>query len=300
MPWSTAPQFSNSYFRLWCFLSLIPMWIRLSPTSKIPTVQSHILLASEYFSGSRVSCSLPSTSLRGNFSHEQYHVYWCSHTHTYGTHHLCVHCNQCLIDIIIVILFVSWSLFYPFSHLLSFSGYAGVVELDSCSQEYKNLSKKFSKDWASAKGPCPPILTIVKIINPMVSERFERCHGKFLLYQGIEQHYHGTTLCCDLADYAELCDDPNCGACGITRIGFDPQKIDSVSWQRFGKGFYFAPNSSKSYDYAVGNRFGAKIRDKVSSSRRSGFEQLNLCPLVFSKRNPSGTHLFSWQSSSFG
>ena len=39
------------------------------------------------------------------------------------------------------------------------------------------------------------------------------------------------------------------GVCGISKRGFDPQWINSTSWQRFGKGFYFARNSSKSYDY---------------------------------------------------
>ena len=141
-------------------------------------------------------------------------------------------------------------------------GFAAVVELDSQSQTYKDLSKKFQKTWAKAKGPCPPVITIVKIVNPMVAERFERYRSKFLVYRGIEQHYHGTTLCCDLANYAELCDDPNCGACGIARRGFDPQRINLKAWQRFGKGFYFAPNSSKSYDYAANNRIGATVRDK--------------------------------------
>ena len=168
---------------------------------------------------------------------------------------------------------------HPFFYLLSFPGYASVVELESNSQEYKNLCKKFRKDWARSKGVCPPVITIVKIINPMISERFERCRSKFLLYQGIEQHYHGTTLCCDLADYAELCDNPNCGACGIIRKGFDPQRISSFSWQRFGQGFYFAPNSSKSYDYAVGNRFGANITD-----RNTRYNAVFLCDIAPGKK----------------
>ena len=88
-------------------------------------------------------------------------------------------------------------------------GFAAVVELDSQSQTYKDLSKKFQKTWAKAKGPCPPVITIVKIVNSMVVERFERYRSKFLVYRGTEQHYHGTTLCCDLADYAELCNDLN-------------------------------------------------------------------------------------------
>ena len=136
------------------------------------------------------------------------------------------------------------------------------MELDSQSKKYRDLSKKFKKDWAKEKGQCPSIITIVKIINPMVLERFESYRSKFSSYRGIERHYHGTTLCCDIANYAELCDDPNCGACGIAKRGFDPQRINLSAWQRFGNGFYFAPNSSKSYDYAAGNRFGATVRDK--------------------------------------
>ena len=146
--------------------------------------------------------------------------------------------------------------------ILSFSGFATVVELNSISEKYKKLQKKFQKDWAKEKGPCPSIITIVRIVNPMVAERFESYHNHFHFYRGIERHYHGTTLCCDLANYAELCDDPNCGACGIARRGFDPQRINLKAWQRFGNGFYFAYNSSKSYDYAAGNRFGATVRDK--------------------------------------
>ena len=133
------------------------------------------------------------------------------------------------------------------------------MELDSQSKQYRDLSKKFQKDWAKEKGQCPSIVTIFRIVNPMVAERFEGYRDHFVLYRGTEKHYHGTMLCCDLANYAELCDDPNCGACGIAKRGFDPQKINLSAWQRFGNGFYFAPNSSKAYDYAAGNRVGASI-----------------------------------------
>lgn len=130
------------------------------------------------------------------------------------------------------------------------------MKLNSQTQEYMNLCDKFKKDWAMKKGRCPFIVSIIKIVNSTVSRRFEDYHFK---HYGTEQHYHGTTLCCDLANSANLCNDPNCGACGITRRGFDPLRIGSRAWQRFGKGFYFAPNSSKAYDYAKGNRFGASI-----------------------------------------
>ena len=143
------------------------------------------------------------------------------------------------------------------------SGFTAVVELNAQSKKFRDLCRRFQKDWAKEKGPCPSIIAIVRIVNPMVAERFNNYRSKLpAFYQGTEKRYHGTTLCCDLANYAELCDDPNCGACGIAMRGFDPQRINLSAWQRFGNGFYFAYNSSKSYDYATGNRFGATVRDK--------------------------------------
>ena len=151
----------------------------------------------------------------------------------------------------------------------------GIVKLDSQSQEYTNLCEKFRRDWARRKGPCPTIVSIAKIFNPVVSQRFES-YRNTLRIQDIEQHYHGTRLCCDLANSAELCNGPNCGTCGIARKGFDPQKISRSSFQRFGEGFYFAPNSSKAYDYAVGNRFGAA----VGIQRNACYSSVLLCDIA--------------------
>ena len=146
------------------------------------------------------------------------------------------------------------------------------MKLDFQSQEF--LCEKFRKDWVMEKGPCPSVIAIVKIVNSTVSQKFEdyplKCYG-------IEQQYHGTTLCCDLANSANLCNDPNCGACGITRRGFDPSRIGSNAWQRFGKGFYFAPNSSKAYDYAIGNRVGAN-RIATRNTRCSAIILCDIAP----------------------
>ena len=150
------------------------------------------------------------------------------------------------------------------------------MKLDSQSQEYKNVCEKFRRDWAKGKGPCPPIATIAKIINPVVSERFESYRDTLhVRARGTEQHYHGTRFSCDLANSAELCNNQFCGACGIARKGFDPQSISSSSFQRFGRGFYFAPNSSKAHDYAVGNRFGASI-----TARNTSYSSVILCDIA--------------------
>ena len=172
------------------------------------------------------------------------------------------------------------------------------MKLDSQSQEYANLCEKFHRDWARGKAPCPSIISIAMIINPVTLVTFESYrHTLPWLFQGVEQHYHGTRLCCDLANSAEPCENPNCGACGIARKGFDPQRICKSSFQRFGEGFYFAPNSSKSHDYAIGKRFGAVVVEKntrYSSVLLCDIAPGNKCTLQF--RGPSypppGFHSF--------
>ena len=110
--------------------------------------------------------------------------------------------------------------------------------------------KHFSKSWCSKKGNMPRISHVLEIVNPKLQRRSDNYVSKLSWpYNGVEQYYHGTQIKCDMLEYYEPCSKSNCGVCGISKRGFDPQRINSSSWQRFGKGFYFAPNSSKSYDY---------------------------------------------------
>ncbi len=132
-----------------------------------------------------------------------------------------------------------------------------MVEVDPHSKECKKLCKKFSKDWKRAKGKCPKVDFILRIINPGVTERFST-YLEQLPRQNrrVEQHYHGTELACGLHEFLQLCRYPNCGMCGITRSGFEQDKINRSTWQRFGHGFYLAPNSSKSHDYTRSSAHG--------------------------------------------
>ena len=69
--------------------------------------------------------------------------------------------------------------------------------------------------------------------------------------QSVEEHYHGTTLTCNIMATNRLCNDGNCGICGISSTGLDPKAI-LYFCQWFGHGFYLAPNSSKCHDYTQG------------------------------------------------
>ena len=66
----------------------------------------------------------------------------------------------------------------------------------------------------------------------------------------VESYFHGTTLKCDKANDTRLCQISDCGICGIVNEGFSSKRIKD-DFQRFGKGFYLAPNSSKSNDYCT-------------------------------------------------
>ena len=69
-----------------------------------------------------------------------------------------------------------------------------------------------------------------------------------------EEHYHGTSIACDLANTKAMCSDGQCGVCGVSKLGFEKKFIQhNIQFVRFGKGFYVAPNSSKCHDYTQGH-----------------------------------------------
>ena len=58
---------------------------------------------------------------------------------------------------------------------------------------------------------------------------------------------------CDIVNAQSPCNDEDCGICGISKYGMDRRCIqNNINFQRFGHGFYFAPNSSKCHDYTQG------------------------------------------------
>ena len=138
---------------------------------------------------------------------------------------------------------------------------------------YGDLCKQFHKRWAPEKGQCPPIRTILQIVNPALSLKFE-AYLKNLpwRYRNIEQYFHGTKLNCDIYKYMEIC-TYQCGVCGIARKGFDPQQIRRNRFQRFGPGFYLAPNSSKCHDYPLG-----------SDASPGGYKSMLLCKVAPGKK----------------
>ena len=90
------------------------------------------------------------------------------------------------------------------------------------------------------------------IDNPKLKYQFQKYHSS-LSVKTIGQYYHGTGLKCAIYQNATVCSDNSCGICGVSQKGMLPNfKTSNITFQRFGNGFYLAPNSSKCHDYTRG------------------------------------------------
>ena len=117
-------------------------------------------------------------------------------------------------------------------------------------QVFRQVSQKFTSSWNTRKGSCPKVDFIYVVSNSALTARWTAYRQK-LSVQTVEEYYHGTKLTCDLSSLP--CTDQECGACGISNTGLDRRCIrKNINFQRFGHGFYLAPNSSKCHDYTQG------------------------------------------------
>ena len=130
--------------------------------------------------------------------------------------------------------------------------HSGQVVIRSANyQEFMTVTLKFRNSWCQLKGPCPNVDYVYVVTNVTLETRWTT-YKQGLGDQTIEEHYHGTKLTCDLSS-APCINRQECGICGISSTGLDPQSIGkSISFQRFGPGFYLAPHSSKCHDYTQG------------------------------------------------
>ena len=120
--------------------------------------------------------------------------------------------------------------------------------LNSCWEEFKRISQKFTTSWDGRKGPCPSIAFIFAVKNDTWETEWT-AYGRTVQEAGVEPYFHGTMLACDITQSRQLCNKGECGICGIASDGLNFNCISKESFQRFGKGFYLAPNSSKCHDY---------------------------------------------------
>ena len=117
-----------------------------------------------------------------------------------------------------------------------------------------SISQVFRENWNKNKGACPPITAILKVRPNGADAKFEAYRST--LRSGvkmIEFYFHGCKITCDLLNTKTLCNRPDCTVCLVSRQGFDISKVGTnVPYTRFGRGLYFAPESSKCHDYTLG------------------------------------------------
>ncbi|KAL5516928.1 hypothetical protein EMCRGX_G002379 [Ephydatia muelleri] len=132
----------------------------------------------------------------------------------------------------------------------------GLIQLNTGLAEYTGILTKFQNDWAKWKGPCPSVDHIFEVYCKNL-EKSWKAYKDALATSGhptiVEQHYHGTTIKCNLIRSKSFCSDKDCGVCGISQQGFMKRFVrKNIRFQRFGQGFYLAPHSSKCHDYTQG------------------------------------------------
>ena len=132
-------------------------------------------------------------------------------------------------------------------------------------QEFGRVSQQFTRDWK--KGTCPKVDFVYVVSNPALEARWS-AYKQNLQDQTVEEYYHGTKLICNLSNMP--CANTTCGVCGISGTGLDRRCIrNNINFQRFGHGFYLAPNSSKCHDYTQGaNGYRAMLLCAVCPGRK--------------------------------
>jgi len=134
--------------------------------------------------------------------------------------------------------------------------------------EFEKAERLFSRHWK--KGTCGTLRRVLVIVNPKSKQQFET-YLSSLSEPTISKYYHGTKLRCRIYHTLSFCSNADCGICGISQHGFlmEYKSSNIPYFQRFGDGFYLAPNSSKCHDYTQGyGHYRAMLLFDVAEGKR--------------------------------
>lgn len=118
------------------------------------------------------------------------------------------------------------------------------------------MTSVFTEQWIKESPQCPGHCAVIVIRNSSLSIRYHKYVEGLRISLGkpsdIECHFHGTKLTCDILNTNTCCGSTECGICGIITNGFNLSLVGKniPHFQRYGRGIYLAPNSSKANDYA--------------------------------------------------
>lgn len=140
-----------------------------------------------------------------------------------------------------------------------------------CAEEESRIKSYFEAQWCLQKGDCPHITSVLEVTNSHLNNQWDAYRETLPFgYRGVEMHFHGTKLKCDIAENMSLCNDRECGICNICKTGMSRDCIQkNITFLRFGRGFYFVPKSSKGHDYTQGfNTYRAQLLVDVLPGRK--------------------------------
>ena len=128
-----------------------------------------------------------------------------------------------------------------------------VVIKKASKREFRRIKAHFTQQWDSRKGTYEQLYEVFVIDNLKLKDQFQK-YCSTLSVKTVNQYYHGTSLKCAIYQNGTVCSDYTCGICGVSQKGMLPNfKGKNIKFQRFGDGFYLAPNSSKCHDYTQGH-----------------------------------------------
>ena len=166
------------------------------------------------------------------------------------------------------------------------------VEVDSGSQEYREIKEYFQKKWKK----CPNIDLVLAIVNPSLNEQFtnyKEIHGnKKDKKNSIKKFFFGTKLGCDLQTYQVPCKRDKLSDCDVCRLalnGFEDLCIDGL---RLDKNPEIAHSKAKPHDdsftyglllcdVACGSNM--KKTESAVSIQRDGFDVVGISKGVVKK-----------------
>ncbi|KAI6658452.1 hypothetical protein LOD99_15252 [Oopsacas minuta] len=130
----------------------------------------------------------------------------------------------------------------------------GVLKLDENHPDFVSACTQFKNNWNLNKGACPPVTAIFRVQPRGADVMFDSYKNALTENANTEYYFHGCKIKCDLLKSNSLCNLPECTICQVSKQSFDIKKVGTnVKFTRFGKGLYFAPESSKCHDYTLGD-----------------------------------------------
>jgi len=73
------------------------------------------------------------------------------------------------------------------------------------------------KAWKVEKGPGPPVSRVFVVTNRTLEQKW-KAYKRKLQDRTVEEHFHGTTITCNITATEALCNDGNCGICHSFRM----------------------------------------------------------------------------------